>query len=335
MCGHCLIVWAQLAKRSQGLHTQNHLLNASCCTLSCAPCSPTLPPVQVSWDKGSAQHDAASLRCIFERHGRVEDIVLKAGKKRSSSALVVMSTLDAAISAAEAVNGNPREPLQTVPLSKVAPAAPDAAAAATGQPGVSSSGLDALPEGGQEQAGGIRPSAARMPAVTPPSSPVKDPDREGVRAGPAGLTRLGPQPPPRNPFGSVPSQPAFAAACAASAAGPAFAATANGAGTGLAAQPASAATASGHGAAAQPAAASVFGARPSSFPGASVFGARPSSFPGMPQQQPAASQSAAPPGKGFGFGNKDFEDVTLMKLRQAAERAEVIRQMQADEDNVK
>eukprot|EP00891_Asterochloris_glomerata_P005995 jgi/Astpho2/5995/Aster-03952 len=238
----------------------------------------------VSWDKGSAQHDAASLRCIFERHGRVEDVVLKAGKKRSSSALVVMSTLDAAIAAAEAVNGDLQEPLQTVPLSKVAPAAPDAAAAVTGQPGSSSSGLDALPEGGQEQAGSVRPSAVRMPAVTPPSSPVKDPDREDVRAGPAGLTRFGLRPPPRNPFGS-------------------------------------------------PATSSVFGARPSSFPGASVFGARPSSFPGMPQQQPAASQSSVLPGKGFGFGNKDFEDVTLMKLRQAAERAEVIRQMQADEDH--
>ena len=292
-------------------------------TRSCAPCSPTLPPVQVSWDRGSAQHDAASMRHIFERHGRVEDVVLKAGKKRSSSALVVMGTLEAAISAAEAVNGDPREPLQTVPLSKVAPAAPDAAPAVTGQPGISSSGLDALPEGGQEQAGGTRPSAVRMPAVTPPSSPVKDSDREGVRAGPAGLTRFGLQPPPRNPFGSVPSQPAFAAASMASAAPPAFAATANSAGTGSAAHPASAATAS------------VFGARPSSFPGASVFGARPSSFPGMPQQQPAASQTSVPPGKGFGFGNKDFEDVTLMKLRQAAERAEVIRQMQADEDAAK
>lgn len=287
-------------------------------------------PVQVSWDKGSAQHDAASLRCIFERHGRVEDVVLKAGKKRSSSALVVMSTLDAAITAAEAVNGDLQEPLQTVPLSKVAPAAPDAAAAVTGQPGSSSSGLDALPEGGQEQAGSVRPSAVRMPAVTPPSSPVKDPDREDVRAGPAGLTRFGLRPPPRNPFGSVPSQPAVAAAGVGLAA---FAATANGAGTGSAAQPAFAATASGCGSAAQPATSSVFGARPSSFPGASVFGARPSSFPGMPQQQPAASQSSVLPGKGFGFGNKDFEDVTLMKLRQAAERAEVIRQMQADEDH--
>ena len=314
---------SSLHSAHRDLHIQHHVLKCQLQhRLVCSMQSHTAP-VQVSWDKGAAQHDAASLRRIFGRHGRVEDIVLKAGKKRSSSALVVMSTLDAAISAAEAVNGDLKEPLQTVPLSKVAPAVPDAAAAATGQPGISISGLDAPPEGGQEQAGGIRPSAVRMPAVTPPSSPVKDPDCEGVRPGPAGLTRFGLQPPPRNPFGSVPSRPAFAAAGMGSAARPAFAATANGASTGSAAEPASAATAS------------VFGARPSSFPGASVFGARPSSFPGMPEQQAAASQSSASPDKGFGFGNKDFEDVTLMKLRQAAERAEVIRQMQADEDDVK
>lgn len=81
-----------------------------------------LRTLKVTWDKtGSNGYGVEQLRELFSKHGNVEDIVLRNAKKKTKgSALVMMQTLDGAIAASEAVNGNSANPLLVVPLAKAA-----------------------------------------------------------------------------------------------------------------------------------------------------------------------------------------------------------------------
>lgn len=60
----------------------------------------------------------AALRGAFALHGSVEDVVLREGKKRKGSALVVMATSEGAAAAAGAVCGDMANPLLVVPFPK-------------------------------------------------------------------------------------------------------------------------------------------------------------------------------------------------------------------------
>lgn len=73
------------------------------------------------WDERQGQYTAEELQHIFERHGRVSDIVMRQGSKKKSkaSAFVEMASLEAAAAAAAAQNGSPDAPLLVVPFNKV------------------------------------------------------------------------------------------------------------------------------------------------------------------------------------------------------------------------
>ena len=71
--------------------------------------------VKVSWRKDVSHYPVAKLRELFSRRGDVvEDVVIREGKKKKGSALVVFADVAAAARAAAAANGDPANPLVTL-----------------------------------------------------------------------------------------------------------------------------------------------------------------------------------------------------------------------------
>ena len=82
--------------------------------------SETLPrTLKVSWSRPGFEYSISHLRTIFSAHGAVEDVVMREGKKRKGSALVVMDTREGARKAGDSVNGELSNPLLVIPLTKV------------------------------------------------------------------------------------------------------------------------------------------------------------------------------------------------------------------------
>ncbi|KAL3845810.1 hypothetical protein ACJIZ3_003213 [Penstemon smallii] len=71
--------------------------------------------LKVSWDKIGEDYTAQRLREFFEKFGVVEDVVIKSTKKKGS-ALVVMGSKDAAVTATGNVLGDLWNPLLVLPL---------------------------------------------------------------------------------------------------------------------------------------------------------------------------------------------------------------------------
>ncbi|XP_038709962.1 dnaJ homolog subfamily C member 17 [Tripterygium wilfordii] len=74
--------------------------------------------LKVSWEKVGEEYTADRLRELFSKFGKVEDVVIKSSKKKGS-ALVVMSTKEAAFSATGNVCGHLSNPLLVLPLQPV------------------------------------------------------------------------------------------------------------------------------------------------------------------------------------------------------------------------
>jgi DnaJ family protein C protein 17 len=71
--------------------------------------------VKVSWRKDVSHYPVAKLRELFSRQGDVvEDVVIREGKKKKGSALVVFADVAAAKRAAANVNGDKENPLVTL-----------------------------------------------------------------------------------------------------------------------------------------------------------------------------------------------------------------------------
>jgi DnaJ family protein C protein 17 len=71
--------------------------------------------VKVSWRKDVSHYPVAKLRELFSRQGDVvEDVVIREGKKKKGSALVVFADVAAAARAAAAANGDTANPLVTL-----------------------------------------------------------------------------------------------------------------------------------------------------------------------------------------------------------------------------
>ncbi|KAI3499307.1 hypothetical protein L1887_35102 [Cichorium endivia] len=71
--------------------------------------------LKVSWEKGGLDYSAERLRGLFETFGEVKDVVIRSSKKKGS-ALVVMASKEAAISATGTVCGDLSNPLLVIPL---------------------------------------------------------------------------------------------------------------------------------------------------------------------------------------------------------------------------
>ncbi|KAK6916755.1 DnaJ domain [Dillenia turbinata] len=80
--------------------------------------------LRVSWEKIGEDYSSERLRQIFEKFGKVEDVVIKSSKKKCS-ALVVMASKDAAVAATRDFCGDPSNPLMVAPFqqSSATPAA--------------------------------------------------------------------------------------------------------------------------------------------------------------------------------------------------------------------
>ncbi|XP_057511882.1 uncharacterized protein LOC130794012 [Actinidia eriantha] len=74
--------------------------------------------LKVSWEKIGDDYSAQRLRELFEKFGKVEDVVIKSSKKtlKRGSALVVMASKDAAVAATGTVCGDLTNPLLVLPL---------------------------------------------------------------------------------------------------------------------------------------------------------------------------------------------------------------------------
>jgi DnaJ family protein C protein 17 len=76
--------------------------------------------LKVSWtclESGAGDYSASRLKEVFEAFGIVEDLVVRSGKSRKKrSALIVMATKQAAVTATETVCGDHWNPLLVVPL---------------------------------------------------------------------------------------------------------------------------------------------------------------------------------------------------------------------------
>ncbi|XP_064935153.1 uncharacterized protein LOC135587542 [Musa acuminata AAA Group] len=77
--------------------------------------------LKVSWERNSGDYTAVKLRELFEKFGGVEDVVIrsKASKKRGS-AIVVMSSKEAAVAATHSMCGSLSNPLLVLPVQAVA-----------------------------------------------------------------------------------------------------------------------------------------------------------------------------------------------------------------------
>lgn len=313
-----------------------------------------LRTLKVSWDKQgiSQTYTADDLRRIMGAHGVVEDVVFLAEKKKKAKALVVMQTLESAITAAEAVNGTLTNPLLVVPFAKAAASSAAAPTAPQRHDDMSPEAYASVQPPQPQQQSQSHESQPAFPiskpstTPTPPSSPNKDM-------------------PLRNPFGGVyhapPSAtfnsqvPAFAAASTGPQAGfssqaPAFAAVtlasqahSNGGRPAVAAaasvpQAYSNAKAPAFAAGVKPlfAAGAGDGAQFGSDARAGPFGATNgsySSFPGgfsAPSSQADLGRNHVAHTVQAGM-KRAFEDATLLKLRQAADRARAIQQLQTED----
>ncbi|KAI7838457.1 hypothetical protein COHA_007720 [Chlorella ohadii] len=254
--------------------------------------------LKVSWSRKDGEYGAAQLRAIFAAHGPVEDVVLREGKKRKGSALVVMADAAGAAAAAGAVNGTLTNPLLVVPFNKAAAAAEggEEAGAAAG------SGL-----GGRT----VDASATRLPpAATAPAF--------SAGAVPAG--GLGPR--PAAPLFAAGARSGSGAAAAQQPAAPLFAAA--GAPSSFSARPAFAASSSGQ-APARPAfaAAAAGGGSTGSAGGgsAAAFPAAFSSFGGLPGGGSSGVHAL----------NGKLEDATLARMRQAEERRRLVEELEREQ----
>ncbi|KAH7689988.1 Molecular chaperone (DnaJ superfamily) domain-containing protein [Dioscorea alata] len=73
--------------------------------------------LKVSWERDGRDYDAVQLTKLFERFGRVEDVVIKSKKsKKKGSAIVVMSSKVAAVAATQSMIGDISNPLLVLPL---------------------------------------------------------------------------------------------------------------------------------------------------------------------------------------------------------------------------
>ncbi|GFZ00498.1 DNAJ heat shock N-terminal domain-containing protein [Actinidia rufa] len=74
--------------------------------------------LKVSWEKIGDDYSAQRLRELFEKFGKVEDVVIKSSKRtlKRGSALVVMASKDAAVAATGTVCGDLTNPLLVLPL---------------------------------------------------------------------------------------------------------------------------------------------------------------------------------------------------------------------------
>lgn len=252
-------------------------------------------PASLSQD---GEYGAAQLRAIFAAHGPVEDVVLREGKKRKGSALVVMADAAGAAAAAGAVNGTLINPLLVVPFNKAAAAADggeDAGAAA-------GSGL-----GGKT----VDASATRLP-------PAATALVFAAGAVPAG--GLGPR--PAAPLFAAGARSGSGAAAAQQPAAPLFAAA--GAPSSFSARPAFAAGSSG-----QPPARAAFAAAAAGGSSAgSVSGGSAAAFPAA-----FSSFGGLPGGGSSGVHalNGKLEDATLARMRQAEERRRLVEELEQQE----
>ncbi|PHU30952.1 hypothetical protein BC332_03045 [Capsicum chinense] len=76
--------------------------------------------LKVSWEKIGEDYTARRLRDLFSEFGEVEDVVIKSSKKKGS-ALVVMSSKDAAKASCGKILGDLSNPLLVVPLQPLTP----------------------------------------------------------------------------------------------------------------------------------------------------------------------------------------------------------------------
>lgn len=77
--------------------------------------------LKVSWDRNAGDYDAAKLREIFEKFGSVEDVVIRSKtSKNKASAIIVMTSREAMIKAAQSMGGHIANPLLVLPLDPAA-----------------------------------------------------------------------------------------------------------------------------------------------------------------------------------------------------------------------
>ncbi|DBA69623.1 TPA: hypothetical protein ACH3X2_012689 [Trebouxia sp. C0005] len=313
---------------AQSHQQQQYQADASASAAAYQPAAPPqitqelLRTLKVTWDKHSSSYSVDELRQIMGKHGAVEDIMLVESKKKKKkgSALVVMQSLDAAQAAAEAVNGTLRNPLLVVPLAKAAAPSNGDSNDTQAQPRASPESYAPEQPQQQPQPTPAFPLSQSATPPTPPSSPMK-------------------AIPVRNPFGGSFATDQTAAAPAPAAESsvqmPAFAAAAP--------KPLFAAAApNSEFAAALPQPLFAVGTSMSS----SVAGHMPagpfgfsagsySSFPGPPSSAADHAQSSIgqnPFAHTVQAGVKRaFEDATLLKLKQAADRARAIQQLQTNQ----
>ncbi|KAL3162426.1 hypothetical protein ABBQ32_010096 [Trebouxia sp. C0010 RCD-2024] len=275
-----------------------------------------LRTLKVSWDKqnSSMTYSIDDLRQIMSKHGPVEDVVLQESKKRKKgSALIVMQDLQSARAASEAVNGSLSNPLLVVPFAKAAArAGADSSAPPQAEQAPSPEAYMPAEPRQQPQEEPAFPLSSPATTPTPPSSPVKvrNPFGGGAAVDQSGMAPLLPQ--ARMPTFGMP-------------AGPASSGIGFGHGASMpAAKPLFAAGASMGSIAAGPVPAGPFGFNSSSY----------SSFPGVQNgsagQLPSFGQSHFGPSVQAGV-KRAFEDATLLKLKQAADRAREIQQLRTED----
>lgn len=79
--------------------------------------------LKVSWTRIEGErdpYDSARLREVFEEFGPVQDVLVRAGKKKKGVALVVMSSMDAATDATGSICGDLSNPLLVLPAHTAA-----------------------------------------------------------------------------------------------------------------------------------------------------------------------------------------------------------------------
>ncbi|KAJ3673102.1 hypothetical protein LUZ60_006476 [Juncus effusus] len=73
--------------------------------------------LKVSWERNLGDYTAIKLREIFEKFGKVEDVIIRSKKSKTKcTALVVMSSRDAVVAATRSMCGNASNPLLVLPL---------------------------------------------------------------------------------------------------------------------------------------------------------------------------------------------------------------------------
>ncbi|RWR84510.1 dnaJ subfamily C member 17-like protein [Cinnamomum micranthum f. kanehirae] len=91
--------------------------------------------LKVSWEREGEDYSAARLKEVFGRFGEVEDVVIRAkGSKKRRSALIVMKSKAAAVSATRNMCGDLSNPLLVLPLHSNAADLPSASPAKYAEP---------------------------------------------------------------------------------------------------------------------------------------------------------------------------------------------------------